>query len=222
MEKLLQRLQKPLVSSSVLPVESAMPPSRGNEPHTPSLSTHAQLSNSYAVQPAYSHLISQAGKITLLIVYVDDIFLFGDDTTENIQVMKNMGDKFETKDLENLKYFLGMEVARSKEGISVSQRKKTDGRAIEAKIDSDCARSNAEAEYKGSISIANNPVQHDITKHVEIDRHFIKERLDNGSIHIPYIPSSYQDDDVLTKGLLRQSFDSCVSKLGLIDIYISI
>ncbi|KAA0066245.1 putative mitochondrial protein [Cucumis melo var. makuwa] len=55
-------------------------------------------------------------------------------------------------------------------------------------------RSSAEAEYRpmslgiSAISIANNPVQHDRTKHVEIDRHFIKERLDSESICIPYIP----------------------------------
>ncbi|KAL4032492.1 hypothetical protein IC575_005570 [Cucumis melo] len=75
-------------------------------------------------------------------------------------------------------------------------------------------------DNKATISIANNPVQHDRTKHVEIDRHFIKERLDSGSICIPYIPSSQQVADVLTKGLLRPNFDFCVSKLGLIDIYV--
>ena len=32
---------------------------------------------------------------------------------------------------------------------------------------------------KATISIANNPVQHDRIKHLEIDRHFIKEKLDN-------------------------------------------
>ena len=36
-----------------------------------------------------------------------------------------MADEFEIKDLRNLKYFLGMEVGRSREGISVSQRKYT-------------------------------------------------------------------------------------------------
>ncbi|KAA0025288.1 Cysteine-rich RLK (receptor-like protein kinase) 8 [Cucumis melo var. makuwa] len=301
--------------------------------------------------------------------------------SQGISLLKQrMGDEFEIKDLGNLKYFLGMEVARSKEGISVSQRKytldlltetgmlgcrpadtpiefncklgnsddqvpvdkeqyqrlvgkliylshtrhdisfavsvvsqfmqapyekhmeavnrilrylkntpgkglmcrKTNKKTIEAYTDSDwvgsiidrkstsayctfvwgnlvtwrskkqsvVARSSAEAEYramslgiceeiwlqrvlsdlhqecetplklfcdnKAAISIANNPVQHDRTKHVEIDRHFIKERLDSGSICIPYIPSSQQIADVLTKGLLRPHFDLCVSKLGLI------
>ncbi|KAL4010603.1 hypothetical protein IC575_030105 [Cucumis melo] len=68
---------------------------------------------------------SKAGKIAILIVYVDDIVLTGDDQTEISQLKQRMGDEFEIKDLENLKYFLRMEVTRSKEGISVSQRKYT-------------------------------------------------------------------------------------------------
>ncbi|KAL4030573.1 hypothetical protein IC575_008819 [Cucumis melo] len=68
---------------------------------------------------------SKTEKIAILIVYVDDIVLTGDDQTEISQLKQRMGDEFEIKDLENLKYFLGMEVARSKEGISVSQRKYT-------------------------------------------------------------------------------------------------
>ena len=44
-------------------------------------------------------------------------------------------------------------------------------------------------DNKSTIRIAHNPVQHDQTKHAEIDRHFIKEKLDNGLIATEYIPS---------------------------------
>ncbi|KAA0035859.1 reverse transcriptase [Cucumis melo var. makuwa] len=44
--------------------------------------------------------------------------------------------------------------------------------------------------------------------------------LDNGSICIPYIPSSRQVADVLTMGIFKPNFDFRVSKLSLIDIYI--
>lgn len=37
-------------------------------------------------------------------------------------------------------------------------------------------------DNKVTINIAHNPVQHDRAKHVEIDRHFIKEKLDYGMI----------------------------------------
>ena len=52
-----------------------------------------------------------------MIVYVDNIFLTEDDHAEIIQLKKRMGDEFEIKDLEDLKYFLGIEVAKSKDGI---------------------------------------------------------------------------------------------------------
>ncbi|KAA0063920.1 reverse transcriptase [Cucumis melo var. makuwa] len=204
------------------------------------------------------------------------------DQTEISKLKQRIDDEFEIKDLGNLKYFLGMEVARSKEGISVSQRKYTldllteigmlgcrladtpiefnsklgnfddqvpvDKEQYQRLVDkliylshtcpdicfagslvtwrskkqSVVTRSSAEAEYRAmSLGIYEEIwLQKVLTKHVEIDRHFIKERLDNGSICIPYIPSSQQVADVLTKGLLRPHFDLCVSKLGLIDIYV--
>ena len=58
-----------------------------------------------------------------MIVSIDDIVLSEDDTNEILQLKQKMGEEFKIKDLENLKYFLGMEIARSREGISVSQRK---------------------------------------------------------------------------------------------------
>ena len=39
-------------------------------------------------------------------------------------------------------------------------------------------------DNKVAISIAHNPVLHDRTKHVEVDKHFIKEKIDNGLVHM--------------------------------------
>lgn len=74
-------------------------------------------------------------------------------------------------------------------------------------------------DNKAAISIAYNPVQHDRIKHVEIDRHFIKEKLEHGIICTPFIPTSQQTADVFTKGLFKPNFELHISKLGLIGIY---
>lgn len=67
------------------------------------------------------HCIS--GKKSILIVYVDNIILIGDHIEEIQRLKVLLAKEFETKDLGTLKYFLGMEVARLKRAISVSQRK---------------------------------------------------------------------------------------------------
>jgi hypothetical protein len=40
-------------------------------------------------------------------------------------------------------------------------------------------------DNKATRDIAYNPVQHDRTKHVEVDRFFIKEKLDSKVIEVP-------------------------------------
>jgi hypothetical protein len=326
---------------------------------------------------------SPSGKKAILIVYVDDIVLTGDHEEEIKRLKSLLAKEFEIKDLGNLKYFLGMEVARSKKGISVSQRKyvldllketgmlgckpsetpmdatvklgnfekgtpvdkgryqrlvgkliylshtrpdisfavstvsqfmncpteehmealyrilrylkmtpgqglffqKSTSREIEIFTDADWAgsvtdrrstsgyctfvwgnlvtwrskkqpvvsRSSAEAEFRAlsqgicegiwikrvlheigilnsnpikvlcdnqsAISIAKNPVHHDRTKHVEIDRHFIKENIENGTISLQYTPTSQQTADILTKAVPRKTFENLTSKLGLLNIY---
>ncbi|RVW47383.1 Retrovirus-related Pol polyprotein from transposon TNT 1-94 [Vitis vinifera] len=72
---------------------------------------------------AITQSMSNDGRMTILIVYVDDIILTGDDIGEVERLKKVLATKFEVKDLGQMRYFLGMEVARSRKGISISQRK---------------------------------------------------------------------------------------------------
>ncbi|CAL9016737.1 unnamed protein product [Prunus brigantina] len=59
------------------------------------------------------------GKVTALIVYVDDMVVTGNDLIEKAALQHHLASEFEMKDLGALKYFLGIEVAR----IFLSQRK---------------------------------------------------------------------------------------------------
>lgn len=75
-------------------------------------------------------------------------------------------------------------------------------------------------ENKAAIAIAHNPVQHYRTKHVEIDRHFTKEKLELQEISLPFIKSGDQLADVLTKAVCGRVFNSSIDKLGMIDIHV--
>ncbi|XP_068483246.1 uncharacterized mitochondrial protein AtMg00810-like [Phaseolus vulgaris] len=307
---------------------------------------------------------SISGGVTILLVYVDDIIITGDDKEEQQMLSQRLATKFEIKTLGRLKYFLGIEVVHSKKGIFISQQKYitdllketgktackpastpidpnielgsaeednvadkemyqrlvgrliylshtrpdiafavslvsqfmhqpkeahlqaalrivqylkgTLGRGIlfkrnksvrlEAYTDADyaesvvdrrsttgyctflggnlvtwkskkqsvVARSSDEAEFRAMAQgicellwlkiiledfIAHNPVQHDRTKHIEVDRHFIKEKLDNGLICTPYVSTQSQLADILTKGLNCGNFERIISKLGMENIY---
>ena len=63
-------------------------------------------------------------------------------------------------------------------------------------------------------------MQHDCTKHVEIDCHFIKQKLEAGEICIPFVTLENQLADLLTKGLPIKRFEEHIGKIGMIDIHL--
>lgn len=69
---------------------------------------------------------------------------------------------------------------------------------------------------KSAISIAYNLFQHDMTKLIKIDRHFIKEQIDIGLITKSYINHV---EYVFMKGLLKEQFNQLTYKLVMIDIH---
>ena len=74
-------------------------------------------------------------------------------------------------------------------------------------------------DNKATISMVHNPVQHDRTKHIEIDRQFIKEKIVNGSLSVSDVTSKEQLADVFTKGLSSRLFHTLVCKLGMCNIH---
>jgi len=78
--------------------------------------THSEADHSVF----YRH--SRVGSIYLL-VYVDDVVRTSNDNHDISQIKQHICHHFQTKDLSKLRYFLGIKVAQSNNGIVISQRK---------------------------------------------------------------------------------------------------
>ncbi|GJS97884.1 ribonuclease H-like domain-containing protein [Tanacetum coccineum] len=107
------------------------------------------------------------------------------------------------------------------------------------------SRSSAEAEYRGvaetcwirnllrelhtplssativycdnvsAVYLSSNPVQHQCTKHIEIDIHFVRDLVATGQVRVLHVPFRFQYADIFTKGLPSALFDEFRDSLSV-------
>jgi hypothetical protein len=66
-----------------------------------------------------------------------------------------------------------------------------------------------------AVYLSSNPVQHQRTKHVEIDLHFVRERVALGEVRVLHVPTTSQYADIFTKGLPTSVFMEFRSSLNV-------
>jgi hypothetical protein len=66
-----------------------------------------------------------------------------------------------------------------------------------------------------AIYLSGNPVQHQRTKHIEMDIHFVREKVARGQARVLHVPSRRQIADIFTKGLPRVLFDDFRTSLSV-------
>ncbi|OAE32015.1 hypothetical protein AXG93_2772s1250 [Marchantia polymorpha subsp. ruderalis] len=70
-------------------------------------------------------------------------------------------------------------------------------------------------DNQGSLNLAQNPIYHGRTKHIEVRHHFIREKIASGEINLAYVSTNEQLADILTKPLGKIAFERLREQLGL-------
>lgn len=72
-------------------------------------------------------------------------------------------------------------------------------------------------DNRAAIDFAKNRIERNKTKHVDIAFHNVREKIDNGTLIINYVPSTLNIADILTKAISKITYQEHVKRLNLIS-----
>jgi hypothetical protein len=70
-------------------------------------------------------------------------------------------------------------------------------------------------DNQGCIALAKKPTHHSRTKHIDIQHHFIQEKLESGELGLKYFPTQDMVADVWTKALAKERHQNLTRSMGL-------
>jgi tetrahydromethanopterin S-methyltransferase subunit H len=72
-------------------------------------------------------------------------------------------------------------------------------------------------DNESAIKLANNPVSHSRTKHIDIRHHFLRDHKAKGDIEIHHVSTEKQLVDIFTKPLDESRFYALRSEVNILD-----
>ena len=73
-------------------------------------------------------------------------------------------------------------------------------------------------DSQAAENIIKNPVSHSTTKHIDIRHHFVRDCYEKSLISLQHVPTKDQLVDVLTKALDTSTFESLISRIGMLNM----